>query len=292
MKVVRHARLAAQYHVIAQRGTAPNAGLPDTALSPDPEASGFINRGTAVAGAGDWNTAASVVNNFPTMGVTGATGDGIFAANEYLTRINLMKAYDPENYDTPMYDMKGKTAIVFGGGNTAMDAVRTSLRLGAERAIISYRRTEKEMPARVEEIHHAKEEGVEFMFLTSPLEFLGNEEGRLTEVRMQKMELGEPDDSGRRRPVPIKGDIEIIPTNVAVIAIGNGSNPIISQTTPELDVNKWGNIIVDEKTMKTNMKGIFAGGDIVTGGATVILAMGAGRVAAANIHDYLNTGKW
>jgi glutamate synthase (NADPH/NADH) small chain len=203
-----------------------------------------------------------------------------------------MKAYDPEHYDTPMYDIKDKTVVVFGGGNTAMDAVRTALRLGAKRAVISYRRTEKEMPARVEEIHHAKQEGVEFMLLTAPLEFLGNDEGRLTALRLQKMELGEPDDSGRRKPVPIEGAIETIDIDVAVIAIGNGSNPIISRATPELKVNKWGNILVDDASMRTNMVGVFAGGDIVTGGATVILAMGAGRTAASSIEDFLQSGIW
>jgi glutamate synthase (NADPH/NADH) small chain len=166
-----------------------------------------------------------------------------------------------------------------------MDAVRIALRLGAKRAMICYRRTEAEMPARVEEIKHAKEEGVDFMLLASPLEFLGDETGTLRSMNLQKMELGEPDDSGRRRPVPIKGDIEKIDLDVAVIAIGNGSNPIISRTTPDLKVNKWGNILVDETNMKTNKKGVFAGGDIVTGGATVILAMGAGRTAAAAIHE-------
>jgi glutamate synthase (NADPH/NADH) small chain len=168
-----------------------------------------------------------------------------------------------------------------------MDAVRTSLRLGAKRAMIIYRRTEKEMPARVEEIKHAKEEGVEFFLLHSPLEFQGSEDGWLKGVRLQEMELGEPDASGRRRPVPIEGSTKDIPIDVAVVAIGNGSNPIISKTTQDLKVNKWGNILVEEATMKTNKKGVFAGGDIVTGGATVILAMGAGRTAAKAIDEYL-----
>ncbi len=226
------------------------------------------------------------------LNIQGENFNGIYSSNEYLTRVNLMKAYDPEHYDTPMYDIKDKTVVVFGGGNTAMDAVRTALRLGAKRAVISYRRTEKEMPARVEEIHHAKEEGVEFMLLTAPLEFLGNEEGRLTGLRLQRMELGEPDDSGRRKPVPIDGAIDTIDIDVAVIAIGNGSNPIISRATPDLNVNKWGNILVDEASMRTNIEGVFAGGDIVTGGATVILAMGAGRTAASSIEDFLQSGIW
>lgn len=198
-----------------------------------------------------------------------------------------MKAYDREHADTPVFDMTGATVAVFGGGNTAMDAVRTSLRLGAKKAMIVYRRTEAEMPARIEEIKHAKEEGVEFILLAAPIELLGDENGWLRAMKLQKMELGEPDASGRRRPVPIPGAIEEIPIDAAIVAIGNGSNPIISKTTPDLKVNKWGNILVDEATMKTNKKGVFAGGDIVTGGATVILAMGAGRTAAKAIDEYL-----
>jgi glutamate synthase (NADPH/NADH) small chain len=221
------------------------------------------------------------------LNIPGEHLNGVYSSNEFLTRVNLMKAYDFPRSDTPMFDVKDKEVAVFGGGNTAMDAVRTSLRLGAKRAIIAYRRTEKEMPARVEEIKHAKEEGVEFMLLASPIELLGDENGWLRAMKMQKMELGEPDKSGRRRPVPIEGAVEEIPVQVAVCAIGNGSNPIISQTTPDLEVNKWGNIKVDERTMKTNKKGVFAGGDIVTGGATVILAMGAGRTAAKAIDDFL-----
>ena len=221
------------------------------------------------------------------LNIPGEELNGVYCANEFLTRVNLMKAYNFPNADTPIMDMRNKNVAVFGGGNTAMDAVRTAKRFGANRAIIMYRRTETEMPARIEEIHHAKEEGVEFMLLVAPLEFAGDKDGWLKSVKIQKMELGEPDSSGRRRPVPIEGAIEEIPIDVAVIAIGNGSNPIISRTTPDLEVNKWGNIIVDEKTMQTNKKGVFAGGDIVTGGATVILAMGAGRVAAKSINEYV-----
>ena len=220
------------------------------------------------------------------LNISGEQLNGVYCANEFLTRVNLMKAYNFPNSDTPIMDMKDKNVAVFGGGNTAMDAVRTARRFGAKRAMIMYRRTEAEMPARIEEIHHAKEEGVEFMLLIAPLEFAGDEKGWLKSVKIQKMELGEPDDSGRRRPVPIPNAIEDIPIDVAVIAIGNGSNPIISRTTPDLEVNKWGNIIVDDK-MQTNKKGVFAGGDIVTGGATVILAMGAGRVAAKSINEYV-----
>ncbi len=218
---------------------------------------------------------------------------GVYSANEFLTRVNLMKAYKFPDADTPIMDVRNKTVAVFGGGNTAMDAVRTSLRLGAKRATIIYRRTETEMPARIEEIKHAKEEGVEFIFLSSPLEFFGNHDGWLQGVKLQKMELGEPDSSGRRRPIPIDGAIETIPIDTAIIAIGNGSNPIISKTTPDLNVNKWGNILVDSETMKSSKKGVFAGGDIVTGGATVILAMGAGRKAAKAIDEYLkNPDVW
>lgn len=226
------------------------------------------------------------------LNIPGEAHNGVYSANEYLTRINLMKAYDFPNSDTPMFNIMGKSVAVFGGGNTAMDAVRTSLRLGAKRAMICYRRTEAEMPARIEEIKHAKEEGVEFRLLIGPLEFIGDDDGWLNAIKLQKMELGEPDASGRRRPVPIEGAIEVIPIDVAVVAIGNGSNPIISKTTPDLNTNKWGNILVDEKTMKTNKVGIFAGGDIVTGGATVILAMGAGRTAATAIDKYMETGVW
>ena len=226
------------------------------------------------------------------LNIEGEELNGVYSSNEYLTRVNLMKAYDFPNNDTPMFDVMGKNVVVFGGGNTAMDAVRTSLRLGAKRALIAYRRTEAEMPARIEEIKHAKEEGVEFQLLVSPLRFIGDDEGWLKAVELQKMELGEPDASGRRRPMPIEGAVETIPIDVAVVAIGNGSNPIVSKTTPDLDTNKWGNILVDEKTMKTNKEGVFAGGDIVTGGATVILAMGAGRTAATAIDEYLRTGVW
>lgn len=227
------------------------------------------------------------------LNLPGENLNGIYSANEFLTRVNLMKAYDFPNNDTPMFDVVNRDVAVFGGGNTAMDAVRTSKRLGAKRAMILYRRTEAEMPARIEEIKHAKEEGIEFMLLTAPLEFIGTEDGWLNSVKIQKMELGEPDSSGRRRPVPIEGAIEDIPIEVAVIAIGNGSNPIINRTTPDLSVNKWGNILVDNTSMKTNKKGVFAGGDIVTGGATVILAMGAGRTAAAAINEYvMNKETW
>lgn len=221
------------------------------------------------------------------MSIPGEELIGVYSANEYLTRVNLMRAYDFDHNDTPIIDIKNKVVAVIGGGNTALDAVRTSLRLGASKAMIIYRRSEAEMPARIEEIEHAKEEGVEFHFLSSPIEYIGNEQGWLKAAKIQKMELGEPDASGRRKPVPIPGAVEEMPIDVAVVAVGNGSNPIISKTTPDLNTNKWGNILVNEETMATSKKGVFAGGDIVTGGATVILAMGAGRKAAKAIDDYL-----
>jgi glutamate synthase (NADPH/NADH) small chain len=204
-----------------------------------------------------------------------------------------MKAYRFPEYDMPMLDMKGKNVAVMGGGNTAMDAVRISKRLGAKNSYIVYRRSEIEMPARIEEVHHAKEEGIEFLMLTAPVEMIGDKDGVLNAMKCLKMELGEPDDSGRRRPLPIEGSDYILDVDVAVIAIGNGSNPLIQQTAPEIEVNKWGNIVVEAATMKTTKKGVFAGGDIVTGGATVILAMGAGRTAAKAINEYLtNGGEW
>lgn len=222
------------------------------------------------------------------MGIPGENLVGVLAANEFLTRVNLMKAYDfPEGSDTPVFDCRGKNVAVFGGGNTAMDAVRTAKRLGAEHAYIIYRRSEAEMPARAEEIHHAKEEGIEFLLLMNPLEFQGDEKHWLTGVKCIKMELGEPDDSGRRRPVPIEGSEFTLPLDMAVISIGNGSNPLIKQTTPDIEVSKRETIVVDVNTMATSKENVYAGGDIVTGGATVILAMGAGRTAARAIHEKL-----
>ena len=226
------------------------------------------------------------------MGIEGENLVGVYSANEFLTRVNLMKAYDFPHYDTPILDCKDKNVAVFGGGNTAMDAVRTAKRLGAKNAYIIYRRSEVEMPARIEEVHHAKEEGIEFLLLSAPVKFTGNENGWLTQIELLKMELGEPDASGRRRPVAIKGSEYTLDMDIVVVAIGNGSNPLIPQTTPDIDMSKRGTIVVDEETMKTSKKGVFAGGDIVTGGATVILAMGAGRTAAAAIDKYLKTGEW
>jgi glutamate synthase (NADPH/NADH) small chain len=223
------------------------------------------------------------------MNIEGENLNGVYSSNEFLTRVNLMKAYKFPEYDTPVFNVKEKNVAVFGGGNTAMDAVRTSKRLGAKNAYIIYRRSEIEMPARKEEVHHAKEEGIEFILLSNPKRFIGDENGWLTGVEITKMELGEPDASGRRKPVAIQNSEYIIDIDMAVIAIGNGSNPIIQKTTPDISFNKWGNIIVNEDTMSTSKPGVFAGGDIVTGGATVILAMGAGRKAAKAIDDYLNT---
>jgi len=221
------------------------------------------------------------------LNIDGENLNGVYSSNEFLTRVNLMKAYKFPDYDTPVFNVKDKTVAVFGGGNTAMDAVRTSKRLGAKNAYIIYRRSEVELPARKEEIHHAKQEGIEFLLLANPNKFIGDKDGWLTGVELIKMELGEPDASGRRKPVPIKDSNYILDIDMAVIAIGNGSNPIIQQTTPELQFNKWGNILVNQETMATSKKGVFAGGDIVTGGATVILAMGAGRQAAKAINEYL-----
>jgi glutamate synthase (NADPH/NADH) small chain len=219
------------------------------------------------------------------MRIPGENLNGIYSSNEYLTRSNLMKAYDFPNYDTPIHS--GKNVVVLGGGNTAMDSVRTALRLGAENACIMYRRSRQEMPARLDEIHHAEQEGVQFHLLTTPIKYNGNEDGWVTSMECLKMELGEPDASGRRRPVPIEGSNFVMEVDTVVVAIGNSSNPLVPQTTPGLEVNKWGNIVADPETGRTSRDGVWAGGDIVTGGATVILAAGAGKKAAKDIHSYL-----
>lgn len=225
--------------------------------------------------------------------IPGENLNGVYSANEFLTRVNLMRAYRFPEYDSPVYDVAGKNVAVFGGGNTAMDAVRTSLRLGAKNAYLIYRRGEAEMPARAEEVKHAKEEGVQFVMLTNPTEFQGDEQGWLKGVRVQKMELGEPDASGRRRPVPVPGSEYDIPISVAIVAVGTSANPLVQSTTPDLATNKKGYIAVgDMETLRTSKKGVFAGGDIVTGGATVILAMAAGRKAAKSINDWLTSGEW
>ncbi|HES58249.1 MAG TPA: NADPH-dependent glutamate synthase [Firmicutes bacterium] len=221
------------------------------------------------------------------MGVPGEDLIGVYSANEYLTRANLMGAFDFPINDTPT--LRGLKVATIGGGNVAMDSARTAVRLGAEESYIIYRRSEVEMPARIEEIHHAKEEGVDFRLLTTPVRFIGNEDGYVTGMELLKMELGEPDDSGRRRPVPIEGSNYHVEVDTVIVAIGNGPNPLIAQTTPDIDTKKWGEIIVDDKLMTTR-DGVFAGGDIVLGAATVILAMGQGRQAAEAINEYFHRG--
>ena len=222
------------------------------------------------------------------MRIPGENLIGVYSANEYLTRSNLMKAYLFPQYDTPL--IRGKDVVVFGAGNVAMDSARTALRLGADKVRIIYRRSRDEMPARIEEIHHAEEEGVEFVLLAAPLNFIGENGGRLTGVRCLRMELGEPDESGRRRPVPIEGSEFETGCDTAVIAIGAGANPLLTKATPAIQLNRRGYIIAEPETGKTTKKGVWAGGDIVTGQATVILAMGAGRIVANSIHRYLTLG--
>lgn len=216
--------------------------------------------------------------------IPGENLNNIYSANEYLTRTNLMLAFRFPVYNTPVE--RGKRVVVIGGGNVAMDSVRTALRLGAEKAIIAYRRAREQLPARIEEIHHAEQEGVKFHFLTSPVRFIGDDEGRVKAMECIEMELGEPDQSGRRRPIPIEGSNFIIETDLVVISVGAGANPLLTGTMPELELNKWGYIVADENG-KTTVDGVYAGGDIVTGMATVIQAMGAGRLAATAIHLYL-----
>ncbi len=208
------------------------------------------------------------------------------------TRVNLMRAYLFPEYDDPVHDCRGRDVIVIGGGNTAMDAVRTARRLGARTASLVYRRSEEEMPARAEEVKHAKEEGVEFHMLTYPVEFLGDNRGALTGARCRQMELGAPDTSGRRSPVEVEGSDFILPADVAVIGACTTANPLIQSSTPDLKTNSRNYILADPETMRTSKRGVFAGGDIVTGAATVILAMGVGRKAARSIHEYLTTGLW
>jgi len=224
------------------------------------------------------------------LGMPGENLIGVYSANEYLTRSNLMKAYRFPESDTPIF--VGEKVAVIGGGNVAMDSARTAFRLGAKEVTIVYRRSRKEMPAREDEIHHAEEEGIPMDFLTAPIEILGNEDGWVRGMKCIRMELGEPDASGRRRPVPIDGSEYEMECDCVVVAIGNAPNPLIPATNPDIETSKWGLIVADEETGKTSKKGVFAGGDIVTGAATVILAMGAGRKAAAAMHEYIQTGNW
>jgi glutamate synthase (NADPH/NADH) small chain len=224
------------------------------------------------------------------LGVEGENLLGIYSANEFLTRVNLMKAYKFPEYDTPV--SVGEKVAVVGGGNVAMDSARSAIRLGAEEVHIIYRRSRQEMPARDEEIENAEEEGVIFDILVNPVEFIGDKKGWVKAIKLIKMELGEPDDSGRRRPIPVPGSEFIYDVDTVVVAIGQKANPLLLNATPEIKRNKWGYIEVDGETGKTSMRGVFAGGDIVTGEATVIAAMGAGRKAARAIDEFLQSGKW
>ena len=220
------------------------------------------------------------------FGIEGESLNGVYCANEFLTRVNLMKAYKFPEYDTPVY--VGKNVAVLGGGNVAMDAARSAKRLGAEHVYIVYRRGKEELPARLEEIDHAEEEGIEFKLLQNPTRFIGNDEGWLKGMEVIRMELGEPDESGRRRPVKVEGSEEILDIDTAIVAIGQSPNPLIRQTTEGLDTDKWGCIVADEATGRTSKAKVFAGGDVVTGAATVILAMGAGKAAAEEIDKELS----
>jgi glutamate synthase (NADPH/NADH) small chain len=223
------------------------------------------------------------------LNIKGEDLNGVFSANEYLTRANLMKAFDFPNYDTPI--IRGRNVAILGAGNVAMDSARTAVRLGAKRVTIVYRRTREQSPSRKIEIHHAEEEGVKFKFLTSPLEFIGDASGKLVGINCEKMKLGEPDESGRARPIPT-GEHEYIDCDLAIISIGTSANPLLTKTTQDLKLNRWGNIEADRKTGKTTKKGVWAGGDITLGQATVILAMGMGRDAANSIDAYLNGEEW
>jgi len=220
------------------------------------------------------------------MGLEGESLNGVYSANEFLTRINLMKSYKFPEYDTPVY--VGKNVAILGGGNVAMDAARSAKRLGADNVYIVYRRGREELPARAEEVLHAEEEGVEFKLLQNPTRFVGNEDGWVTGMEVIKMELGEPDESGRRRPVAIAGSEEMLDIDTVIVAIGQTPNPLIRQTTEGLETNRWGCIVADEATGKTSKAKVYAGGDVVTGAATVILAMGAGKAAAAEIDRELS----
>ena len=222
------------------------------------------------------------------MRIPGENLVGVLSANEYLTRANLMKAYLFPEVDTPI--PRGKRVAVLGGGNVAMDSARTAMRLGADKVSLVYRRSREEMPARKAEIHHAEEEGLDFQLLCNPVRYQGDDKGRLTGIECIRMELGEPDASGRRRPVEVPGSEFVLECDLAIVAIGSGANPLLTRSTPDLPLNKWGYVTANTDTGKTGKKGVWAGGDIVTGAATVILAMGAGRKAADSIHEYLTWG--
>jgi len=224
------------------------------------------------------------------LGIPGENLSGVYSANEYLTRANLMKAYRFPEYDTPI--AHGRRVITIGGGNVAMDSSRTSLRLGAEESIIVYRRSREEMPARAEEIHHAEQEGVIFKLLATPVAIHGDDKGHVKELECIQNQLGEPDASGRRRPIPVQGSNFRIPADIVIMAIGQSPSPLIPKTTPDLKTAKDGVVTIDDETGKTSKKGVFAGGDVATGGATVILAMGQGKKAAKAIDEYLKTGQW
>lgn len=219
------------------------------------------------------------------LNLPGENLNGIMSANEFLTRSNLMKVYSPQ-YETPI-PRKDKVTVI-GGGNVAMDAARTAIRLGAKEVTVVYRRSREELPARPIEVEHGEKEGLKFLFLTAPLAFKGGSDNWVKEMKCQRVKLAEPDESGRRRPIPIPGDEFTLEAEEVVIAIGNGPHPLVPQTTPDLKTNKWGNIVACEETGKTSKKGVFAGGDIVTGSATVISAMGAGRRAAGAMDEYIN----
>lgn len=219
------------------------------------------------------------------MNIPGENLIGVMSSNEYLTRINLMGAAHPED-DTPV--LHGKNVAVIGGGNTAMDSVRTARRMGASNVMLVYRRSEEEMPARAEEVKHAKEEGVHFMTLHNPVEYIGDEKGHVCTMRVQRMQLGEPDESGRRSPVPVEGAVEDVPVDMVIVSVGVSPNPLIPHAIPQLEMSRRGTIVVDEATMRSSLPDIYAGGDIVRGGATVILAMGDGRRAAAAMHEALS----
>jgi len=224
------------------------------------------------------------------MNIPGENLIGVFSANEFLTRANLMRGYDFPAVDTPI--TQADRVATVGGGNVAMDSARTALRLGAKKSIVVYRRSRQEMPARVEEVEHAEQEGIDFHFLVNPKRILGNENGRVTGIELIKMELGEPDASGRRRPIPLPGSEFVLDVDAVIIAIGNSPNPLIPRETPDIQTTKWGGIIVDPASGRTSKKGVFAGGDIVLGAATVILAMGEGRRAAKAMHEYMMNGIW